>query len=58
MRGGDGLVASRVGPVAGGAGPAAKGDSLSGCGVGYPGCKHSESRGSARELGYCSSYQS
>ena len=48
-RGGDGPVASEVGP-------AAERDNLSGCGFGCPGCEHSASRGSAREPGHCSSY--
>jgi hypothetical protein len=55
-RGRDGLVAGGVGPIAGGAGLGVEGDSLSGCGVGRPGCEHLASGGSAHELGHWSSY--
>uniref|UniRef100_A0A2N9FWW5 Aminotransferase-like plant mobile domain-containing protein n=1 Tax=Fagus sylvatica TaxID=28930 RepID=A0A2N9FWW5_FAGSY len=53
---GDGPAIGGDGPVVGGVGPAVEGGGLSGCGAGCSGCKHSESRGSALELGYCPCY--
>uniref|UniRef100_A0A2N9FDV4 Aminotransferase-like plant mobile domain-containing protein n=1 Tax=Fagus sylvatica TaxID=28930 RepID=A0A2N9FDV4_FAGSY len=53
---GDGPATGGDGPVAGGVGPTVEGGGLSGCGAGCSGCKHSESRGSALELGYCPCY--